>query len=144
MPVEEAHVEERLELENTVLHMHRYRGLVLLFEVKGHLGLSIAQSMIAWAEKALEAHGKIHALHDWKDVSGYTAAGRLELTRFLFVHRHRFLSAHLLVLARDVEFGVEVANIVLKNKINVHHDISTFNRALDFAIRSATLDDKLS
>ena len=56
------------------------------------------------------------------------------LSFVVLANRNRFVSAHLLVTAPEVAFGVEVANIVLKNKIVVHAARSSFEAALRRAL----------
>jgi hypothetical protein len=113
--------------------MRQLGANVLLFEVSGHLSLEVAKAMIERAERLLAKVDRVHAFHDWEQVTGYDNAARLELTGFMFSRRQHFISAHLLVTEQVTAFGVEVANIVLTNKINVHSERASFKKALDSA-----------
>jgi hypothetical protein len=127
------HDQGALPEEEGDLQMRQLGPNVLLFQVSGHLSVAVANTMIERAERLIGEVGRVHAFHDWEHVTGYDNASRLELTGFMFTSRQSFASAHLLVKEQLVAFGVEVANIVLTNKINVHSERASFKKALEGA-----------
>lgn len=122
--------EQQHEVGESTATIRAYGTNVLQFVVRGHLSVEVARLLMTVADRLIEEGVKVHTFNDWEAVTGYDLMSRVEMTRDVFENRNKFLSTHILVHSVEVALGVEVANIVLKNKIHLHRDRATFETAL--------------
>jgi hypothetical protein len=72
--------------------------------------------------------------NDWDEMTDYTMATRLRLTQTVYEHLKITRGIHFILRSKIVAFGVQAANLVLKN-LTVHPTRESFERTLRETLR---------
>jgi hypothetical protein len=106
---------------------------VVLVSSQGHLDSLDGQRMGALIDELLVLRPR-HLFFDMGELASYHPDVRRDLTQLFLDRRQRVLSLHVLARSKLVRMGVSVARLALDALVG-HSDTSSFNRALNAALR---------
>jgi len=104
-------------------------------QVAGVLTDEGARAMDVGVRRIASEGCRFVACHDWEEMTDYSFAARLLLTRSA-TDTMRFIDAiHILMRSRVVALGVRAANVVLGGRITMHAERGPFEAALHDEMR---------
>jgi len=86
--------------------------------------------LMDWMDVTLLDSRPVHVFHDWADMSRYDTEARVKLTEYANRRIRCFASTNILVRSRLLAMGITVANIILRNHIQVYGHRERFDKEL--------------
>lgn len=97
---------------------------------RNNLRHALAIRLIDWMDATLLESRPVHVFHDWTEMTRYDTESRVKLTHYAERRIRCFASTNILIRSRLLAMGITVANILLRNHIQVYSQRDRFEKLM--------------
>lgn len=118
---------------NGTLRLWRPAPHVVASRMVGRLGAGLEEPFMQQVDSIIDQGYKYAVYHDWSEMTGYDSFVRQRLTSWTSMQQAagQLKSIDILVRARVVAMGVQVASMILGGAIKSHTSLHEFQSALE-------------